>query len=240
MHPALQVYSDAEALTEAAAERIVTTLEEAQAGQERAAFVLTGGDTPKPVYETLASPPYRDRVAWDRVHFFWGDERCVPPDHPDSNFGMAWESMLSKLPIPPGHIHRMRGEMPDPEEAAALYYEEIRNVFAPAALPSFDLVLHGMGDDGHTASLFPGATWDGDRLIIATRTPANAPRISMTPRILNAAKNGIFLVAGAQKAAALSQVIDNPGSNLPASLIRPVRGTLVWMVDSQAARLLRV
>lgn len=239
MHPDLQVYPDIEALRKAAAERIVTILDEAHAGQETAAFVLTGGDTPKPVYETLASLPYRERVAWGRIHFFWGDERCVPPDHPDSNFGMAWKSMLSKLPIPPGHIHRMRGEMPDPEEAAALYDQEIRNVFGSEALPSFDLVLHGMGDDGHTASLFPGATWDEERLTIATSTPANARRISMTPRILNAAKNGIFLVAGSRKAAALSQVIDDPGGDLPASRIRPTRGTLVWMVDTRAARLLR-
>ncbi|MGH7536268.1 MAG: 6-phosphogluconolactonase, partial [Gemmatimonadales bacterium] len=155
--PGLVVLADPAALAQEAAERFAGIAAKALARAGRFTVALTGGSTPKRLYTLLAAEPYRSRLPWPETHVFWGDERCVPPDHPESNYRMAHDALLRHLPIPPAQIHRMHGEDPDPERAAAEYEQCLRTVFAPRAgtLPRFDLVLLGMGADGHTASLFP-------------------------------------------------------------------------------------
>jgi 6-phosphogluconolactonase len=235
--PNLEIYRP-EVLADAAAELIAAELESSLSKQEKTTFVLTGGRTPVPVYEKLAGPGYRKRIDWKRVEFFWGDERCVPPRSPESNFGMARASLLSKIQISSDQIHRIAGELDNAESTATHYEQEIRRVL-PGEVPCFDLVLLGMGEDGHTASLFPGTGWDEERLVIANFVPKlNKTRISMTPRLLSQAQSIIFLVAGAGKAKALARVFEDPNCELPAARIRPSQGRLTWIVDSEAAALL--
>jgi 6-phosphogluconolactonase len=239
MRPRVEIYADQDRLIHAAAERSVERLEAALRDQATASFVLTGGHTPKPLYERLAQAPFREHLNWQRIYFFWGDERCVPPQSPESNYGMAWTAFLSKLPIPPGNILRIAGELGDPEQAARHYEEEIRKVFMDAPLPSFDLLLLGMGEDGHTASLFPGTVWDESKWVVANYVPRlKANRITMTPRLLNAAKAVLFLVSGKAKAEALTQVLQGTSGDRPAGRIQPLSGNLTWMVDEPAAGLL--
>ncbi len=237
--PILEIYSETNALFHAAAERIAETLETRLQEKENTTLVLTGGKTPKPVYELLSEAPYSNRIDWRRVHFFWGDERCVPPDHPESNFGMAWDALLSKIQPPASHIHRIIGEMNDAAKAASLYEAEIRNTLPGTGIPSFDLVLLGMGEDGHAASLFPGTHWEEERLVVANHMPqSGAGRVSMTPRLLNEAQAILFLTAGSSKAKALAGVLQDQRIDLPAARIRPAHGSLSWMVDRAAASLL--
>jgi 6-phosphogluconolactonase len=215
----------------AAADEITTRLEAALAGGGRVSFVLTGGKTPAPVYELLASAP----IPWDRVEFYWGDERAVPPAHPDSNFGMSCRTLIDPIGASPLQIHRIEGELPPPQ-AARRYELEVRRVDPAADVPRLDLVLLGLGEDGHTASLFPDAKWDDTRLVADVWVPKLAAnRITMTPRLLNAARVVIFLVTGEAKAAALARVIEDGGSGLPAGRVAPADGTLIWMVDDAAA-----
>jgi 6-phosphogluconolactonase len=236
--PIIEVFPNPEALTQAAAERITDLLLQTLQEKQRATLVLTGGKTPKPVYGLLATAPYSTRIDWKRVHFFWGDERCVPPESPESNFGMAREALISKIDPPPANVHRMRGEL-DAQKAADLYEQEILGIFPGTGIPSFDLVLLGMGADGHTASLFPGTQWDEKKFVIANRIPqSGAKRVSMTPLILNAAAKTVFLVAGRNKATALACVLEDSACDYPAARIRASQGRLVWMVDSSAASLL--
>jgi len=228
-----------EAFADAAAERIAAELKASLLRQEKATFVLTGGRTPVSVYEKLAGPGCRNPIDWKRVEFFWGDERCVPPQSPESNFGMAWTTLLSKIQISENQMHRIAGEMENAESAATQYEQEIRKLL-PGEVPCFDVVLLGMGEDGHTASLFPGTRWDEEKLVIANYVPKlNTSRISMTPRLLNRARSIIFLVAGSGKAQALARVFEEPECKLPAARIRPSQGRLAWMVDSEAAALIR-
>jgi 6-phosphogluconolactonase len=188
----------------------------------------------------MASSPARARIPWGHIHFFWGDERCVPPDDPQSNFGMAWESLLSRVPAAQDHIHRMLGEMEDTDKAARRYEAEILGVIPGPREPSFDLVLLGMGEDGHTASLFPATEWDEERLVVANYVPKlGSSRISMTPRLLNAAREVTFLVSGTGKAKVLARVLEGPRGVFPAQRIVPARGSLTWMVDGAAAENLR-
>ncbi len=201
---------------------------------------LSGGSTPHRLYARLASPPFRSRIEWARVHVFWGDERCLSPDHPDSNYRVAHESLLSKVSIPPQQIHRMRGEDPDLDRAAEVYEHELRRVFdlTPNERPRFDLILLGLGTDGHTASLFPGspALDETTRLTVAVHAaPPPAPRLTLTLPVLNAAARVIFLVSGEEKAEVLRRVLQGGASpDRPASLIRPADGPL-WLVDRAAA-----
>jgi 6-phosphogluconolactonase len=236
--PSIEVFPDAEALSRAALERITDLLIRTIQKKTRATLVLTGGKTPKPIYEMLATPFPINPIDWKRVHIFWGDERCVPPENPESNFGMAHDALISKIDVPPENVHRMRGEL-DAEGAATLYEREILDFFQRSDVPSFDLVLLGMGEDGHTASLFPGTQWDERRMVIANYVPqSGAKRVSMTPLILNAAAKTIFLVAGRNKADALACVLENPSCDYPAARIRAGQGSLDWMVDKSAASLL--
>jgi 6-phosphogluconolactonase len=236
----VRIFSDEQALFEAAAEQITGSLESALRERSEATFVLTGGETPRRLYELLSSSPCRERIAWERVHFFWGDERCVPPDDPQSNYAMAWESLLSKVPVPPDHVHRMLGELADTDKAARRYEAEIFKVIPGPREPTFDLVLLGMGEDGHTASLFPGTQWDEERLVAGNYVPKlGSWRMTMTPRLLNAAHAVMFLVSGSGKAKALAGVLEGPRGSFPAQRIAPARGSLTWMVDAAAAALLK-
>lgn len=244
--PELVVAPDAGRLAEAAAERVAGIAAETVARAGRFTVALAGGATPKALYARLAAEPYRWRVPWHEIHVFWGDERCVGPEHPESNYRMAAEALLRRVPVPPGQIHRMRGEDPDPERAAADYERLLREVFqvAPGVPPRLDLVLLGLGADGHTASLFPGtpALRETTRLVAAVSAERlGVSRLTLTLPVLNAAAVILFLVSGEAKAEALRAVLEptRPEPPLPARLVRPRDGTLTWLVDAAAARLLQ-
>jgi 6-phosphogluconolactonase len=236
--PIVEVFLDPAVLVQAASERITASLEQALHEKTTATLVLAGGKTPEPIYQLLASEPYKFRIDWKRVHIFWGDERCVPPESPESNYRMARDVLISRIDAHPDNVHRILGEL-GAEQAANLYEQEILRILPGSGIPSFDLALLGMGEDGHTASLFPGAEWDEERLVAASVVPqSGAVRVSMTPRILNAAAKTIFLVSGRNKADALACVLENPACNYPAARIRPTQGGLLWMLDASAASLL--
>lgn len=230
--------SSREAVTAATADALVDAAATAIAARGRFLLVLSGGSTPKALYELLATPAYAARIDWTRVHVFWGDERCVPPDDRSSNYRMAREALLDRVPISPQAIHRMRGEDP-PEQAAAAYEADLRQVFGAGA-SRFDLVLLGMGDNGHTASLFPGLTAVRERArwVVAEYVgEVDMWRLTMTPPALNAAVRVMFVVVGADKASMLSRVLEGPRDVelLPAQAIVPTDGVLTWMVDAAAA-----
>jgi len=199
---------------------------------------VSGGSTPKHLYSLLASPDYNNQIPWNNVELFWGDERCVPPDHPDSNFRMAKEALLSKIEIPAENIHRMPGEG-QPRMAAAKYEKELQKYFGlkSGALPRFDLILLGIGEDGHTASLFPGgeALNETRHLVVAPFVAKlNSHRLSLSLPVLNNAANVWFLVTGGSKADAVKRVF-SAFSDLPAARVHPVDGNLVWYVTRDAA-----
>lgn len=217
--------------------------------EDRGVFnvVLSGGSTPRGLFSLLAADEaLRAQVQWRKANFFWGDERHVPPDHPDSNFGMANEVLLSKLAVDSKRVWRIKGELENTETAAEEYERTLIGHFhlADGQLPRFDLVLLGMGPDGHTASLFPGtkALQEQEHLVLSNWVGKfDTDRITMTARVLNNAANIVFLVSGEDKAPALKSVLEGPSEpeQLPAQLIRPVDGRLLWLVDQQAARLLK-
>jgi 6-phosphogluconolactonase len=232
-------------LFHAAAEEVCRIGRLSQHMTGRFSFVLSGGSTPRRLYELLAEPPYCSELDWTKVEFFWGDERAVPPDHADSNFRMARETMLDKLNVPPERIHRIAAEKADLDEAARLYEIEIERVLGRIAgvaprPPHFNLFLLGMGEDGHTASLFPGteALDETERWVVAHDVPAlSGKRITMTPPLINAAHFIIFLVAGAKKADVLAEVIqgERDPQRHPAQLIHPLTGEVTWMIDRDAS-----
>jgi 6-phosphogluconolactonase len=238
------VVDDAAALAREAAGEFERRAKEAIAARGRFAVALAGGSTPRRLYALLADPaaPFRARIAWDRVHFFWGDERHVPPDDPGSNYRMAREELLSRVPVPEQNVHRIEAERPDADAAADTYERELMRFFAlaPGQTPRFDLVLLGMGPDGHTASLFPGssALEVRDRLVAAPWIPKlNEYRITLTLPVFNNAAAVVFLVSGADKSDALRAAMDSSNSTdlLPCQRIRPTQGELLWLVDSAAA-----
>jgi 6-phosphogluconolactonase len=225
----------------AAAEEVVRTTNEAIAQRGRFTIALAGGSTPKSLYNLLATNA-RNTLPWDRMFFFWGDERHVPPTDPESNYRMAEEAMLSKVPVPPGNVFRIKTENPDAAAAAEDYEQTIRKFFAlgPGQFPRFDLILLGMGPDGHTASLFPGTTAlrEKTRLVVANWVDKmKTHRISLTLPVLNAALCVTFLVSGTDKAPALKAVLeqDVPAEQYPAKLIKPSDGKLIWLIDRAAA-----
>jgi 6-phosphogluconolactonase len=234
-------------LSRYAAELFVTLSQRAgDVEGERFTVALAGGETPRRLYALLASADYATQVPWERVHVFWGDERHVQPDDPASNYRMAYDELLSRVPIPPENVHRMRAELPDAHEAARTYEDDLRGFFGlqPGALPRFDLVLLGLGADGHTASLFPRTDADrpegpiGEHLVAAPWVEKlNAYRLTLTPRVLNNADVVVFLVSGEGKAAMVHAVLEGPlhPDLLPAQLIAPTHGTLLWLVDQAAA-----
>jgi 6-phosphogluconolactonase len=242
----LRVFEDTEALTRAAAEEIAGSAETAIASQGRFTIALSGGSTPRPIYRLLAEEPYRDRIRWDRMFVFWGDERHVPPGDPQSNFGMAHDELLSKVPLPADNIHRVRAEKPDAERAAREYEWSLRSAFNldEGQVPRFDLVLMGLGPDAHTASLFPGsdAVRERTRLVVAPWVSAQSSfRITMTLPVFNRAACALFVVSGEEKAEALRSVLegDLQPDRFPAQGVRPEEGRLLWFGDRAAARLLR-
>jgi len=217
--------------------------------EDRGVFnvALSGGSTPKGLFSLLVTDEdLRAQVQWKKINFFWGDERHVPPDDPESNYRMANEALLSKLSIDAKRVFRMKGEFEEAEDAAEDYERILNGHFRleEAQLPRFDLVLLGMGPDGHTASLFPGtkALHEQKHLVVSNWVGKfDTDRITMTARVLNNAANVVFLVGGDDKAPALKSVLEGPfePEQLPAQLIRPVDGRLLWLADQQAARLLK-
>lgn len=228
---AVHVFADPAALARAAAARIAAAAAEAIAARGRFRLVLAGGETPRQTYEVLARAEFAGRVDWPRVEFFWGDERCVPPEDARSNFRMARESLLDRIPAVPEYVHRIHGEE-EPARAARSYAERLRDVVP-------DLVLLGLGVDGHTASLFPGhaAVRELDRKVVAEYVRAVVGwRVTMTPPLLNSAGAVAFLVSGTAKAGPLRQVLQGalPPELLPARAIQPATGRLDWLVDAAA------
>jgi 6-phosphogluconolactonase len=243
----IEICNSPEELSHAAAERFIAASEAAIQAQGRFTVVLSGGSTPRSLYSLLATEPYSSRIDWERVHFFWGDERSVPPIHKDSNFRMVRETLLSKVNPPPANIHRIPSEKTVASEAAKAYAEELKFFFSlrESEWPRFDLVLLGMGPDGHTASLFP------DTLVLHEATLLVAApwvdklksyRITLTPPALNHAAQVVFFVAGPDKAPALREVLEGTfrPETYPAQLIRPLDGKVTWIVDREASAQLRM
>jgi 6-phosphogluconolactonase len=235
---------DRDRLMRAAADRVVRYAAEAIERHGRFDWALAGGSTPERLYRLLASPEYAERLDVQRLHLFFGDERCVPPTHPDSNYRMVAGSLLAGLPVPVDQVHRMPAELA-PEAAASRHEAELEGHFAlkvGAGLPRFDLVLLGMGADGHTASLFPGSAALGEsrHWVVPSRVPAlDTTRLTLTLPVINAAARVLFLVAGEDKAERLKEVLTgesaDPSAPLPAQCVRPASGELEWLVDAPAA-----
>jgi 6-phosphogluconolactonase len=236
----LLLFETPEELAEASARDFAARTQETIDERGRFAVALAGGSTPKATYEVLARD-YANELDWSRVHVFFGDERTVPPDHEDSNYRMAYETLLSHVPV--GSVHRMRGELP-PDEAAAAYEEELRAFFGQVDIPGLDLILCGLGEDGHTLSLFPetAALDVNDRWVVANPVlKLGTTRLTLTIPVLNASRAVTFLVAGESKAEALKEVLEGDADPraYPAKHVRPESGDLTWMVDRAAARLLK-
>lgn len=232
---------DAGELSQRAAELFVALAKEAVAATGRFTVALSGGSTPKALFSLLVSDWFLPRVAWSKVYLFWGDERCVPPDHPDSNYGVARAAMLDKAPIPPQNVFPMPTESEDAERIAAEYQQTLREFFglAEGGQPRFDLILLGMGEDGHTASLFPGtpALEETERLVTAHYVEKlRAHRITLTIATINQAASIVFLISGTSKASALREVLEGEYQpmRLPSQWIQPVNGKLFFMVDRDA------
>jgi 6-phosphogluconolactonase len=228
-------------LFHAAAEEVARAANESVRERGRFVIALSGGSTPKSLYTLLATNA-RAALPWAQMFFFWSDERHVPPTDPESNYRMAEEALLSKVPLPEGNVFRVPAENPDAEEAALAYERTLRQFFPLRAgeLPRFDLILLGLGPDGHTASLFPGtaALQEKSRLVVANWVEKfKTYRITFTLPVLNAARSVAFLVSGSDKASALHEVLegDAPGEKYPAKLVRPAEGKLIWFVDRAAA-----
>jgi 6-phosphogluconolactonase len=245
----ITVYPDNESLISGAANFIIELAAQAIAARGRFTLVLSGGNTPRPVYARLATAGYRDRIDWSKVLIFFGDERCVPADDPQSNYLMVRTALLDQVPLPPGNIYRIRGEEA-PEKAATDYADILQSTFGGDAvtgrspLEGFDLILLGMGDNGHTASLFPGLTAVTETVhwVMALYVEvAGMWRVTMTPVIINAARQVVFLVSGANKAEMLQRVLEGPYQPvvLPSQIVKPVSGELHWLLDQPAAAKLR-
>ncbi len=235
----IERFVDADALGRAAADFFARKAREAVEARGRFSVLLAGGDTPRRTYELLAVEPHRGRVPWERVHLFWGDERCVPPDSPHSNAAMVRRALLDHVPVEPKHVHPVPCDR-FPEEAAEAYEGELKGFFLDGP-PRFDLVLLGLGADGHTASLLPGSAAVDEMVrwtAVAKRPEEAFSRVTVTLPLLNGAATVLFLVSGEGKAAALKTILEDGGrsaASLPASRVRPVSGDLRWFVDDEAA-----
>lgn len=246
LHP-LHIAPDARQLVRAVAEDIVQAAEEAVRESGRFTFVLSGGSTPADLYRLLANDreTFRARLPWPKIHFFWGDERHVPPDHAESNFRMARETLLAHVPVPEDHIHRIPAEDPDAGRAAAEYERTLRGFFATdgEGWPRFDFVLMGLGPDAHTASWFPGnpTVHERSRWVVAPWVEKHDTfRITMTPPVINRAARIVFVVSGEGKAEAVRAVLEGERDvdRYPAQAARAAGGALLWWVDAAAAALL--
>jgi 6-phosphogluconolactonase len=238
----IQILSSASELFEAAANQFASLASQAIRERGRFAVALAGGSTPRRLYSLLASDKYKG-IPWDKIAFFFGDERHVPPDDRESNYRMANEALLSRVPVPSGSVFRIPSEEKDAETAALAYEQALQRYFTlkPGELPRFDLILLGLGPDGHTASLFPNsrALEEKTRLVVANWVEKfKADRITFTYPVLNAAANVTFLVSGKDKAATVREVFENSSANLPSQKVQPTNGVLLWMMDEAAAKLL--
>ncbi len=238
----IRVFHDLEALSRAAADLFFTLSHMAISVRKKFAVAFSGGSTPARLYALLASDEYREKVTWKGVHVFWADERSVPKEHPESNYRLAYTSLLSKVPLPAGNIHRIRGEE-DPRGAAEEYDEAMRQFFGGTLVPVFDLVILGVGEDGHTASLFPGSASLNERVRLAAPVLMDRPkidRVTLTLPVLNHAAHILFLVSGRKKGDILRELLEGEyRDTYPAGLVQPVNGSLEWLVDKDAAALLR-
>jgi len=244
----IHISANAEELSRVAAEEFVSLAMKAQREKGLFAVALAGGSTPKRLYELLADEhePYRAQLCWEKIHFFWGDERHVSRDHPESNYRLASEAMLTRVPVPLKNVHRIKSEMTDASEAAHEYEQTLVEFFrlGKGEQPRFDLVLLGMGSDGHTASIFPNADVINEkgRLVVAPWIEKlKSYRITLTTPVLNNATCVIFMVSGAEKARVLREVLegDYRPECFPVQLIRPITGNVLWLADREAARLLK-
>jgi 6-phosphogluconolactonase len=237
-----EILPDGEALALRAADVLAAAAQETAAARGRFAVALSGGETPKVLYRMIARQQFSQKIPWRRVQLYWGDERCVTPEHPASNYGMARDTFIKHVPIAAENVHRMLGEE-EPDKAADAYEAELRALAAKerpeSGVPVFDLVLLGLGLDGHTASLFPHspALTVEDRFCVATQAPDGSPRLTVTAPVINAARRVWFLVSGAEKAGMVAEVLEGlrvPNA-VPAQGVAPVHGTLTWFLDEAAA-----
>lgn len=235
----IQILPGLEAISRLAASFLVETGRNAIDRKERFAVAISGGSTPRKLYGLLGSEEYRHQIDWHGVHFFWVDERCVPREHAESNFKAASDAFLSKISMPDGNIHRIKGEE-FPSKASREYQEELWKFFGRSGFPVFDLIILGVGEDGHTASLFPGSEALGEKerwiVPIYLRKP-KINRVTLTLPVLNNASQTLFLVAGPSKAGVLSEILENEQNRAkyPAGLIDPVHGDVLWLIDHEAA-----
>lgn len=246
----LRRFGDGDELARAAAEEFTRRAADAVHARSRFSVALSGGSTPRRLYRLLADPaqPFRDRIDWSAMHVFWGDERHVPPDHSDSNYRMARESLLDVVPVSAGNIHRMHGEEADAPRAASEYEAELRAFFSGVFSGNrahFDLVLLGLGTDAHTASLFPGseAVREREHWVVAPWVEKLASwRLTLTPAVFDRAAAVLFLVQGEEKSEALRAVLEGERDpdRYPAQAVRPESGDLLWLVDDAAASGLRL
>lgn len=242
--PEIDVARHGEVWAQRAAEFILTVSKQAIESSGRCVIALSGGSTPRTLYQTIRSPKWHTRFNWSCITFLFGDERCVEPEDPDSNFGMAQRELFQPLNLPHDRIHRMKGEYPDPAVAAEEYEKTLRDVtMCPApTVPRIDLILLGLGDDGHTASLFPGtaALQEQSRLVTVGQAPTGVTqRLTLTLGVLNRAAVVLFIVTGAGKAKMVRRVIESESEtdrSLPAARVSPESGRLVWILDQAAAQ----
>jgi 6-phosphogluconolactonase len=236
-----KIFSNSETLSQGIAELFATTAEQAVACRGRFSVLVSGGETPRRTYELLAREPFRQRIPWNSVHLFWGDERCVAASDPRSNAQMVRRTLLDKVPLPEQQIHPIICDT-TPQTAASAYETVLRSHFTDG-IAHFDLVMLGLGDDGHTASLFPGSGALNEQycwVTTAQKPGEDIMRVTLTAQPLNQAELVVFLVAGTRKSSVLRKVLERPHTPdmLPAQLIKPVNGRLLWYVDESAARFL--
>lgn len=233
----IRILPDPESLAEAAAKIFTEAAAVAIAARRVFSVALSGGSTPRLLFHILSSE-YRNTINWEQVHLFWSDERTVPPDHEQSNFRIAYEELISGVPIPPANVHRIKGEL-GPAEAAGEYEGELRRYFGDNGMPAFDLILLGVGKDGHTASLFPDAAILKEEVRHAVPSYSETMgnwRVTLTLPVLNNAWNILFLVAGKSKAGIIDEILGRGKSHLyPAGLVKPAHGRNIWLLDREAA-----
>ena len=239
MKPDVRIFKDGKSMSRAAADIFVGAAKQAIETQRRFTAALSGGSTPAKLYRLLASASYRNSIEWDKIFLFWGDERCVPPDDPGSNYFQANETLLTHVPIPTENILRIKGEL-EPAEASMDYARTLKaHADSDLDWPRFDLVLLGMGEDGHTASLFPSPEVDSNSPTLAVTTHYQsrpADRVTLTPLVFNHARNIFFLVTGENKSLTLSRVVNGEFEPklFPAQRIQPIDGKIIWLVDEAA------
>jgi len=235
----VRVFEDLEALSRAAADIFLALSRASISATKKFTVALSGGATPRRLYSLLGSAPYHKDVDWKKIHVFWVDERAVPRDHPESNFKLVFDAWLSKIPIPETNLHRIRGE-DGPEKAAREYEVDLRNFFGGQRTPVFDLIILGIGEDGHTDSLFPGSSALAETARLTLPVYAERPktgRVTLTLPVLNNASHILFLVSGRAKADIVAKVLEEGKANgrYPAGLLNPSRGSIEWLVDKDAA-----